>query len=357
MQWLESTRTTHASLREAVSAALDRTVHVDEDTGSIPAVSIPRVEWQWWGQGVQTGLIAETLALAQLPARRSARAWELTAHHSLDSRRHAGFLRERWDLIEELWPTVAPAAVLHVLGPWSLGVSVEYKGHPVFGDRPAFKDMALTLGEVIAAEAKNLGKVVLGDKVPVQIVIHEPRLAEVLHGVAGVTQFDGYTPVDRSIVWGVWHRLADQLAGSVSTLSINASIKAGDHSGTSAVLTMLGENGSDDAPVAIRPIVPVGMARGGNQDVLAALLDRGQPIIWELSDGTVAGGTGSLADIEQRASTAAKEILEGWRRWMLPADSLTELVGIGMPEAVRSPAAASTAAAVARTTAALLWRN
>ena len=302
--WWEDTVTTHTDLRAAYASALTRTVDVDEDIGVAPALSLPRVSG-----GVGKQLAATTAAMAQIPLHTTPRGWELSAHPSLESRRTAGHLREQWDLAEEILPGRVERVLVHVLGPWSLGAQVEYRGHSVIADRPAFKDMALTLGEAVHEYCERLSRAI-GAEVAVRV--HEPDVNNVLEGLPGATQFHQLDPVDREIVEAVWRRFDEQVGVDVLLSHSDVSLHSLQDS---AIKDAVGARLGEGKRLGVR--VPSGM------------------------------GSDELA----------KSMMRLWKQWTLPAEQLPELVNFVVPEGVRTPAEASTVAAIARHAAAKLWRN
>ncbi|HIW96435.1 MAG TPA: hypothetical protein H9867_08170 [Candidatus Corynebacterium gallistercoris] len=318
--WWENTITNHTSAAEACLAALRRTVDVDEDA---PApVSIPRVT------GLTRSSEACTMAIAQVPIRTNPRGWELSAHPSLDSRRTAGWLRELTDSVEELWTGKVSHMMLHVTGPWSLGAALEYRGHAVMADRPAFRDIALQLGEGVrefAAWGQRIGAEVV-------VAVHEPRVAEVLAGLRGATDFHSVPPVDRDIVAGVWRRFLE--VGFPAVLDCGwVPPELAD------ALPGMGFH---------RVAVPSAqLADTAGKDLVGGLLGAGQGIGWVFE-----------GDATSRAGeTIAGDVLRQWRQWSLPEDELPGMVDVVVPEGVRTAAAASEAAAAARIAAEKLWRN
>lgn len=355
--WWENTVTNHADVRSAFASALTRSVDVDEDIGAPPNVSVVRVRG-----GVGREKLATTLAMAQVPVRANARGWELTAHPSLESRRTAGWLREVSDAAEEMLPGRVDRLMLHVDGPWSVGANVEYRGHAVVEDRPAFRDMALHLGEGVREFAR------LGERIGADVVlaVHEPRVVEVLRGLEGSTEFDPVQAVDREIVAGVWQRFLDQVG-----------VGAGDGVNT-AVLDCEGfvpEEVADVLPGIggfTRVVVPSAqLDSAAGKDLIGGLLGQlipqGRGIGWADSRAGAGGGadvaqgagsrTGGGANVTQEAEDIAKAVLRQWSQWTLPADALPGAVDVVVPEATRTIAEASMAAARARLVASLLWKN
>lgn len=350
--WWENTVTNHADVRSAFASALTRSVDVDEDIGAPPNVSVVRLRG-----GVGREKLATTLAMAQVPVRANARGWELTAHPSLESRRTAGWLREVSDAAEEMLPGRVDRLMVHVDGPWSVGASVEYRGHAVIEDRPAFRDMALHLGEGVREFAR------LGERIGADVVlaVHEPRVVEVLKGLEGATEFDPVRAVDREIVAGVWQRFLDQVGVGAGT------------GVTAAVLDCEGfvpEEVADVLPGIsgfARVVVPsqqLDSAAGKDLigGLLGQLIPQGRGIGWADSRAGrgSGGGTGrgsGGADVTQEAEDIAKAVLRQWSQWTMPADALPGAVDVVVPEATRTIAEASMAAARARIVASLLWKN
>ncbi|QNH96264.1 hypothetical protein [Corynebacterium anserum] len=362
--WWENTVTTHTDLRAAVLSALNRTIDVDEDCGIAPALSLVRVTG-----GVGKDLAATTASLAGIPLRTTPRGWELTLHPSLESRRTAGYLREVWDVSEELLPGRVERLMVHVLGPWSMGAQIEYRGHAVMSDRPAFKDMALTLGEALREYVRRVAAAIGAE---VTVTMHEPHLDAVMEGLPGATQFDPLDPVDPEIIMGVWRRFAQQvntplvltcdgalppaLLGKEPTSSMDSGLYASGWHKVELPLAQLGES----TPVTDAIGALVGGALGAGETTTGGGSGAGEP---EITRGIgVALPASALTartalEIEQAANAMAKILMRYWSQWTFPADLLPHCVDITVPEGVRSAENASCAAAVARTAASMLWNN
>ena len=343
--WWENTVTTHSDLRAATLSALRRTVDVDEDAGVAPAVSLMRVSG-----GVGRNLAAVTASLADVHVRTTPRGWELTAHPSLESRRTSGYLREVWDLAEELLPGRAERVLVHVLGPWSMGAQLEYRGHSVIADRPAFKDMALTMGEALREYAERLGTA-LGAEV--SIAVHEPEVGAVIDGLPGATRFDGLDPVDPEIITGVWRRFVGQV-GVPCVLTCDGAVP-------DALI------GVDSGADAIGDLRATGFCRiefpFTQLDASTAVTDAIGSLVGEAM-GTGVGIGVSVPDsvfnarsataIEGAAKKTSKNILWQWSQWTLPPEMLSTCVDVTVPEGIRTPEDAICAAAIARCAAHML---
>ncbi|MBC2681868.1 hypothetical protein GSS87_05580 [Corynebacterium sp. 4HC-13] len=362
--WWENTVTTHTDLRAAVLSALNRTIDVDEDCGVAPALSLVRV-----AGGVGKNLAATTASLAGINLRTTPRGWELTTHPSLESRRTAGYLREVWDLSEELMPGRVERLMVHVLGPWSMGAQIEYRGHAVMSDRPAFKDMALTLGDALREYVRRVAAAI---GVDVTVTMHEPQLDAVMKGLPGPTQFDQLDPVDPEIVLGVWRRFAQQvdtsfvltcegalppaLLGETPTSSVDSGLYASGCHRVELPLAQLGE--STAVTDAIGALVGGALSAGetataGGSSAGDLAIVRGIGVALPASALTAR----TALEIEQAAHAMAKTVMRHWSQWTFPADLLPHCVDITVPEGVRSAEHASCAAAVARSAASMLWNN
>ncbi len=323
--WWENTVTDHAEVRAAIQSALTRTCDVDEDTGAPPVLSFPRC-------GKAGDLTALTASFAQLPIRANPRGWELTAHPSLESRRMDGWVREATDAAEELLAGKVERLMLHVTGPWTFGAEVEFRGHPVLRDRPAFKDCALHLGfgveQVAGALSATLGCEVI-------IALHEPRVREVMGGLPGATRFDTIPAVDREFIYGVWQRFQQQVARP-AVLDTGSFI----------------DDALSHAPGFHRIVVPADQLRTvSGKDLVGGMIGRGQGIGWAVNTDQ------GIANVESAAGEIARAVLRQWTQWTLPADELPGMVDVVVPEGKRTAAQASVSAARARHAAALLWSN
>lgn len=340
--WWENTVTRGADLRSAMQAALTRTVDVDEDTGQPAPLSLPRID-----TGVGTGLAATTMAIAELPVRTNPRGWELTAHPSLESRRTAGHLRELWDLAEELLVGRTEGVLLHVLGPWSVGAQVEFRGHALLQDRPAFKDVALTVGEGVRDYCARLSRSL---DVPVSVCVHEPDVGRVLRGLEGATQFHAAAPVDPEIVAGVWRRFVGQV-GVDCLLAFDGTVPH----------ELLGRGVSADATAWARDFssvaVPLVQLQESTavKDAFGAMIGEGARVAFEVD--SVKLGVASVEEIDAASAQVASDILRLWSQWTLPPELVREQAGVTMREQVRTLSQASTSAAVVRHAAANVWGN
>lgn len=327
--WWENTVIPGLDYRERWKAALRRTVDVDEDIGCDPALSVVRME----------DLTASTASLAQIPFRSNARGWELTAHPSLESRRVDGAWREINDLAEELVVGRVRRVILHIEGPWSFGANVEYRGHALLRDRPAFRDCALTLGEAVAEVAEWWSKAMATSdgRAEVIVAVHEPRVAEVVNGLAGATDFDAFDPVDRLIIAGVWERFATQVKRPL-VLDIHGPIDAA-----------IGESveASEWESVVVEPKQ---LHETSTKDMIGQMIGAGQRIGWSLDE------LGELRGI-RGGEQAAVKLLNQWRQWSFPEEMLAESVDVVVPEGVRTKAQASEVAAAARVAAYSLFRG
>ena len=312
--WWEDIRTTHTDLRAALAAASRRTRDVDEDVGVVPPLSLPR-------STVDGGLLMETAAMGVTvggPYLRShARGWEIAPGKTLDMRAFLGRRHELADIVAEVMPG-AERLMVHVVGPWTFGASVEYHGHPLCFDRPAFRDVALALGE---------GGREFCDAVGASVVhVHERRFPEVTSTLVGATEFETMS-VDREIATNVEGRFIGQVRGS------------GDRE---LVL---------DAGCLYPELTALGAALVVDRldDDVARLIDGGTPVAWRVGGGRTS---------EELAHT----VMRTWRQWTFDAASpepqidLVACSGDGA-EGVLKPNAAAELARTVRGAAALLHRN
>ncbi|WP_282939767.1 hypothetical protein [Corynebacterium auriscanis] len=318
--WWENTVVRNLDYREAWAAAMRRTVDVEEDIGCEPALSVVRM-------GDTT---AATASIAQIPVRSNARGWELTAHPSLESRRVDGAWREIRDLAEELVIGRAQRLMVHVEGPWSFGANVEYRGHALLRDRPAFRDCAVTLGEAVAEAAQWWSEAMgsAGNPAEVIIAVHEPRVAEVASGLSGSTDFDTFDPVDRQILAGVWERFASQVRRPM-VLNTHGPLDDG-------VVDAVGASEWEAVVVA-----PEQLQSSAAKDRIGQLIGTGQRIGWALGSAEAAAGV-------EGGESAAVNMLNQWRQWSFEEGMLPRMVDVVVPEGVRTKGEASEAAAAAR---------
>lgn len=323
--WWEDVRTTHTDLPAALAAAARRTRDVDEDVGVVPPLSLPQ-------SAVVGGLLATTAAMG-VPVggpylRSHARGWEVAPGRTLDMRAFLGRQHELTDIIAEVMPGT-DRLMVHVTGPWTFGASVEYHGHPLCFDRPAFRDVALALGEGVRQFCDAVGATV--------VHVHERRFAEVTSTLVGATDFETMS-VDREIAVSVERRFAEQVRGTgeqdpAREIVLDAGCVYPELADTRAAMLVV-----DDLT-----------------DDVARLIDSGSAVAWRV-DGTVAAGG---------SEEIAKRVLRTWRQWTFDVgtpEPQIDLVavdgeGSGAGDGVLTPNAAAELARTVRGAAALLHRN
>lgn len=305
--WWEDVRTDHTDLRAALAAASRRTRDVDEDVGAVPPLSLPHRD-----------LLAETAAMG-VPVggpylRSHARGWEVAPGKTLDARVFRGRLHELTDIVAEVMPGT-DRLMAHVTGPWTFGASVEYRGHPLCFDRPAFRDVALSLGEGIREFCDAAGVSV--------VHVHERRLGEVTSRLEGATEFETMS-VDREVALNVERRFIDQIrGGSDRGVILDSACNWSELPHTGAD-TLVVDDFTDD---------------------VAWLVDNGAGVAWRVDGGT------SSEDIAHR-------VIRTWKQWTFDAafpEPRIDLVAVG--DGVMTPGDAAELARTVRGAAALLHRN
>ncbi|WP_312810133.1 hypothetical protein [Corynebacterium variabile] len=312
--WWEDIRTTHTDLRASLAAAARRTRDVDEDVGVVPPLSLPR-------SAVDDGLLMETAAMGVTvggPYLRShARGWEVAPGKTLDMRAFLGRRHELTDIIAEVMPGT-DRLMVHVTGPWTFGASVEYRGHPLCFDRPAFRDVALALGEGVREFCDAVGASV--------VHVHERRFAEVTSMLVGATDFETMS-VDREIATNVERRFLEQMRGDY-----------GEEGGREIILDagcLYAELASLDSTLVVDRL----------DDEVARLVDSGTAVAWRV------GG-------ERSSEELAHTVMRTWKQWTFDGESpepQIDLVAVG--EDILTPNAAAELARTVRGAAALLHRN
>ncbi|MGO1948926.1 MAG: hypothetical protein ACTH1D_04785 [Mycobacteriaceae bacterium] len=303
--WWEDVRTNHTDLRASLSAATRRTRDVDEDVGVVPPLSLP-----------QDDPLATTAAMGVLvggPYLRShARGWEIAPGRTLDARYFLGRQHELADIVAETMPNADTARLmLHVTGPWTFGASVEYHGHPLCFDRPAFRDVALALGEGIREFADSVGASV--------VHVHEQRLPEVLSELQGATEFETMS-VDREIAVNVERRFVEQIGRDVA-------LDAG------CILPELMQTGA--SCVVVDELT----------DDVARLIDAGASVAWRV-DGS------------RSSEELARSVMRTWRQWSFDVASPEPQIDlVACADGVLTPNAAAELARTVRGAAELLHRN
>lgn len=305
--WWEDVRTDHADLRSALAAASRRTRDVDEDVGVVPPLSLP-----------QSDLVPVTAAMGALvggPYLRShARGWEVAPGKTLDARHFLGRLHELTDIVAETMPG-ADRLMVHVSGPWTFGASVEYRGHPLCFDRPAFRDVALSLGEGVREFCDAVGATV--------VHVHERRLGEVTSRLQGATEFETMQ-VDREVAVNVERRFIEQVrdVGERSVI-LDSGVEWPEvlHAGADSVVV-------DDLT-----------------DSVARMVDGGASVAWRVDDG-------------RTSEDIAHSVIRTWKQWTFDVatpEPQIDLVAVG--EGILKPGMAAELARTVRGAAALLHRN
>ncbi|AGP31107.1 hypothetical protein [Corynebacterium terpenotabidum] len=308
--WWEDLVTDHRDLRAALAAASRRTRDVDEDVGELPPLSVPR-------SAVDGGPLVETAAMGVLvggPYLRShSRGWEIAPGKTLDMRAFLGRQHELTDIIAETMPG-ADRLMVHVVGPWTFGASVEYKGHPLCFDRPAFRDVALALGEGIREFCDAVGASV--------VHVHERRLPEITTRLEGATEFETMS-VDREIAVNVERRFIGQVCEGPDREAV---LDAG------AVWPELTLTGATSLVV------------DELTDDVARVIDGGASVAWRVHGGS--------------SDEVARRVIRTWRQWTFDAatpEPQIDLVAVG--DGVLTPGAAAELARTVRGAAELLHRN
>lgn len=309
--WWEDFRTEHTDLRSALAAASRRTRDVDEDVGVVPPLSLPPAS-------VRGDLLPATAAMGVLvggPYLRShARGWEVAPGKTLDARHFLGGLHELTDIVAEVMPG-AERLMVHVVGPWTFGASVEYRGHPLCFDRPAFRDVALSLGEGVREFCDAVGASV--------VHVHERRLGEVTSRLEGATEFETMQ-VDREVALSVERRFLDQVrGGSDRAVVVDSGLQWPE----------LPQSGADVLVV------------DELTDDVGRLIDGGVQVAWRV-DGT------------RTSEEIARSVIRTWRQWSFDVDTpepQVDLVAAG--DDVLKPGPAAELARTVRGAAALLHSN
>ena len=189
--------------------------------------------------------------------------------------------------------------MVHVAGPWTFGASVEYRGHPLCFDRPAFRDVALSLGEGVREFCDAVGASV--------VHVHERRLEEVVTRLEGATEFETMQVrggAQRSVV----------LDSGVAWTDIA-------HTGANAFVV-------DELT-----------------DEVAGMIDAGNQVAWRVDDS-------------RTSDEIAHRVIRTWRQWTFDTavpEPQIDLVAVG--DGVLTPTAAAELARTVRGAAALLHRN
>lgn len=323
--WWEDIRTTHTDLRASIAAAARRTRDVDEDVGVVPPLSLPQ-------SAVGEGLLPTTAAMGVLvggPYLRShSRGWEVAPGKTLDMRAFLGRQHELTDIVAESMAGT-DRLMVHVVGPWTFGASVEYRGHPLCFDRPAFRDVALALGEGVREFCDAVGASV--------VHVHERGFAEVTSTLVGATEFETMS-VDREIAVNVERRFIEQVTGGSSD-----DPSWGDETRQVAV----------DAGCLYPELTHLGagtLVVDELTDDVARLIDAGQSVAWRVDDEVATAGSEELA----------RRVMRTWKQWTFDAENpqpQIDLVATGDEDDVLTPNDAAELARTVRGAAALLHRN
>lgn len=305
--WWEDVHTDHRDLRSALAAASRRTRDVDEDVGAVPPLSLPQADL--------LPVTAATGVLVGGPYLRShARGWEIAPGRTLDARHFLGRLHELTDIVAEVMPGTGRLMV-HVAGPWTFGASVEYRGHPLCFDRPAFRDVALSLGEGVREFCDAVGASV--------VHVHERRLEEVVTRLEGATEFETMQ-VDREVAVNVERRFIEQVRGGAQrSVVLDSGVAWTDIAHTGADAFVVDEL----------------------TDEVAGMIDAGNQVAWRVDDS-------------RTSDEIAHRVIRTWRQWTFDTavpEPQIDLVAVG--DGVLTPTAAAELARTVRGAAALLHRN
>ncbi|KWW99596.1 methionine synthase [Carbonactinospora thermoautotrophica] len=126
--------------------------------------------------------------------------WRFCDRPGVDARRARGVLRADLDLLEELAQGYAGPFKIQVAGPWTLAAGIELRhGDKALADPGAYRDLAASLAEGLAAHVTEVSRRVPGAALVLQL--DEPALPMVLAGsVPTASGFGTLAAVEEQVV-------------------------------------------------------------------------------------------------------------------------------------------------------------
>ncbi|MDM7832387.1 uroporphyrinogen decarboxylase/cobalamine-independent methonine synthase family protein [Cellulomonas edaphi] len=300
---------------EAASVVVGDLVDLPDGVVGLPFVPTLPARGPW---GDRVGTAAGVLV--ELPVELGPHGWKLADRPGSDLGRVQAYAREDLDALAVAAHGYAGPLVLPVLGPLTLAASVYLaRGDRVLSDTGAVRELAESFAAGLAERLLALRRAVPGASV--QVLLHEPLLAQVLAGV--LPTFSGYAALRRVAVPDA----AERLAVAVSGARAGGAGVVAVHGGTAwSSLAALRSTGADAFGLAV-----------------AGLDEPG----WERVAEAVEGGMRLWAEVPSQASSQcagpdvvgqADVLTRPWSSLGLPAAGLADVVVLaGDPPAQASP--------------------
>lgn len=251
--------------------------------------------------------VARTAALlGQMPVELGPHGWRLADRPGRDAERLAAARRERVDVLAIAGHRYTGPLVVEVGGPWTTAASLYLaRGDRVLSDRGAVRELVAGLAEGITDLLAAVVGVVPG--VQPLVVLHEPRLADVLAGA--VPDFSGH-----GRLWSIPPETARvalaELVGAVRAGGARAVLHAGPRPGADGLRTLL---------------------RCG-ADGIGVMVDGLGSAAWEQLAAAVEGGTTPWFGLPDPADgpvdtrAPARRVAGPWTAVGLPAGGLADAV-------------------------------
>ncbi|WP_461026845.1 methionine synthase [Streptomyces sparsus] len=152
-------------------------------------------------RGPGADMIGRTAGLlTELYAHVEPSGWRISDRPGRDTRRARAWLGEDLDALEEATQGFTGAVKVAAVGPWTLAAALERRsGEAMLGDAGAFRDLAASLADGLAAHLADVRRRVPGARVVLQL--DEPSLTAVLTGqVRTASGYRTHRAVDRAVV-------------------------------------------------------------------------------------------------------------------------------------------------------------
>ncbi|ROS27720.1 hypothetical protein [Cellulomonas sp. PhB150] len=300
---------------EAASVVVGDLTDLPDEVVGLPFTPTLPARGPW---GDRVGQAAAVLV--ELPTELGPHGWKLADRPGGDLGRAQAYAREDLDALAVAAHGYVGPLLVPVLGPLTLAASLYLaRGDRVLADAGAVHELAESLAAGIGEHLAAVRRAVPG--ADVQVLVHEPLLAQVLAGV--LPTFSGYSALRR-------------VPGPVAGERLSA-VVAGARSGGASTVAVHGGTAWSSLPA---------LRSSGADAVALAVAGLGEPG-WERVAETVEGGLRLWAEVPPQASSQcagpdvvgqADTVTRPWRSVGLPAAGLRDVVILaGDPPAAASP--------------------
>lgn len=304
-----------ADALEAASVVVGDLTDLPDEVVGLPFTPTLAARGPWGDRvGVASALLVE------LPTELGPHGWKLADRPGGDLGRAQAYAREDLDALAVAAHGYAGPLLVPVLGPLTLAASLYLaRGDRVLADTGAVHELAESLAAGVGEHLAAVRRAVPG--ADVQVLVHEPLLAQVLAGV--LPTFSGYSALRR-------------VPGPVAAERLS-SVVAGARAGGASTVAVHGGPAWSSLPA---------LRSSGADAVALAVAGLGEPG-WERVAETVEGGMRLWAEVPPQASSQcagpdvvgqADALTRPWRSVGLPAAGLRDVVVLaGDPPAAASP--------------------